>query len=281
MKKRIFLSLLAIIIIAVAITWMSLESIVKSVVNKFGSEVTGTEVKLEGFNLSPFDGAASIRGLTVANPKNYKNPYLLSLNGISVKLDVKSLMSDTIVIEDITVDKPVITYLDVKSLMSDTIVIEDITVDKPVITYEMLSISQNNIKQLQSNISKNTASAEKAQTAKDEKGEKDNSASAKKVIIKKLTVKAGELKAAANVGGEENSIDVVLPEIVLTDIGGQDKGESIVASISKVLNKILSTASQTVVKSGLSDLKNVAKKNLDNVVGGVKDKVKSFGIFGN
>ena len=255
MKNRIFLSLLAIIVIAVALTWMSLESIVKGVVNKFGSQVTGTEVKLEGFNLSPFDGTASIKGLTVANPENYKNPYLLSLNGISVKLDVKSLMSDTIVIEDITVDKP-------------------------VITYEMLSISQNNIKQLQSNISKNTASAEKAQTAKDEKGEKDNSASAKKVIIKKLTVKAGELKAAANVGGEENSIDVVLPEIVLTDIGGQDKGESIVASISKVLNKILSTASQTVVKSGLSDLKNVAKKNLDNVVGGVKDKVKSFGIFG-
>ena len=256
MKKRIFLSLLAIIIIAVAITWISLESIVKGVVNKFGSEVTGTEVKLEGFNLSPFDGTASVKGLTVANPKNYKNPYLLSLNGISVKLDVKSLMSDTIVIEDITVDKP-------------------------VITYEMLSVTQNNIKQIQSNISKNTASAEKTQTAKDEKGEKDNSASAKKVIIKKLTVKAGELKAATNVAGEESSIDVVLPEIVLTDIGGQGKGESIVASISKILNKILSTASQTVVKSGLSDLKNVAKKNLDNVVGDVKDKVKSLGIFGN
>ena len=67
----------------------------------------------------------------------------------------------------------------------------------------------------------------------------------------------------------------------MKDIGSQGKGESIVTSISKILNKILSTASQTVVKSGLNDLKNVARKNLDNVVGGVKDKVKSFGIFGN
>ena len=68
MKKRIFFGLLAVIIIALAVVWGSLESIVKKVVNKYGSEVTGTEVRLEGFNLSPFNGTASISGLKVANP---------------------------------------------------------------------------------------------------------------------------------------------------------------------------------------------------------------------
>lgn len=257
MKKRIFFGLLAVIIIALAIVWGSLESIVKKVVNKYGSEVTGTEVRLEGFNLSPFNGTASISGLTVANPANYKSPYLLSLGGISVKIDMKSLTTNTIIIDDITIDKP-------------------------VLTYEMISLTQNNIKQLQSNLSKNTAKAEKAEAAAAAKPEKsaEDKAAAKQVIIRKVTVKAGELKAVTNVPGDKGLVDVKLPEIVLTDIGGQKKGESIAVSISKILNKILATASQTVVKSGLGDLKNVARENLDNVVGGVKDKVKTFGIFG-
>ncbi len=257
MKKRIFLGLLAVIIIALAVVWGSLESIVKKVVNKYGSEAAGTEVRLEGFNLSPFAGTAAIKGLTVANPSNYKSPYLLSLGGISVKLDIKSLLSDTIIVEDITVEKP-------------------------VITYEMLSLTQNNIKQLQSNLSKNTASAEKSADKVADAPQKDvkEKAASKKVIIKKVTVREGELKAVTAIPGDKGALDVVLPEIVLTDIGNEQKGESIVASFSKILNKILSTASQTVVKSGLGDLKNVAKENLDNVVGGVKDKIKTLGIFG-
>lgn len=257
MKKRILFGLLAVIIIALAVIWGSLESIVKKVVNKYGSEATGTEVRLEGFNLSPFNGTAAIKGLTVANPANYKSPYLISLGGVSVKLDMKSLLSDTIIVEDITIEKP-------------------------VITYEMLSLTQNNIKQLQSNLAKNTASAEKSmdEAAKAPKKTAEDEVASKKVIIKKVTVREGELKAVTAVPGDKGALDVVLPEIVLTDIGGQNKSESLVASFSKILNKILSTASQTVVKSGLNDLKNVAKENLDNVVGGVKDKVKTLGIFG-
>ena len=46
------------------------------------------------------------------------------------------------------------------------------------------------------------------------------------------------------------------------------------------MNQILKTASQTVAKVQIGDLKNIAEKNLDNVVGGVKDRVKTLGIFG-
>lgn len=255
MKKRIFFGLLAVIVVALAIVWCSLETIVKKVVNKYGTEITGTEVRLEGFNLSPLQGRVAIKGLTVANPANYKSPYLLSLGGVSVKIDLKSLTTNTIVVEDITVDQP-------------------------AITYEMLSLTQNNIKQLQDNIAKNTVSSAAPKAEEPKKAEAKTSDAGKQVIIRKVTVNAGELKAVTNVPGDKGLIDVKLPEIVLTDIGGQKKGESITASVAKILNKILATASQTVVKSGLGDLKNVAKENLDNVVGGVKDKVKAFGIFG-
>lgn len=255
MKKRIFFGLLAVIIIALAVVWCSMETIVKKVVNKYGTEITGTEVRLEGFSFFPFNGQLAIKGLTVANPANYKSPYLLSLGGVSVKIDVKSLTTNTIVVEDITIDQP-------------------------AITYEMLSLTQNNIKQLQDNIAKHTAAPASSKAKKSSKAAPETSGAQKQVLIRKVTVNAGELKAVSNVPGDNGLIDVKLPEIVLTDIGGQKKGESITASVTKILNKILATASQTVVKSGLGDLKNVAKENLDNVVGGVKDKVKAFGIFG-
>ncbi len=256
MKKKIFISIIVIILLAVAGVWLSLESIVKTAVNKFGSEVTGTEVKLGGFSFSPFKGTASVSGLTVANPANYKSPYLFDLGSIAVKVDVKSLTTDTIVIEEINIQKP-------------------------IITYEMKSLTQNNIKQIQENISKNTASTNKAEAKSDSSDEKSASESAsKKVIIKKVIIAGGEIKAETNLSEKSSALDVKLPEITLKDIGGDKKGESIASSISKIFAKILNTASQTVVKSGLNDVKNIAKENLDNVVGDVKDKVKSFGIFG-
>lgn len=261
MKKKIFLGLIAIVIIAIAVAWCSFEAIVKKAVNKIGSQVVGTEVVLKSFNLSPFAGSASIGGFTIANPKNYKSPYLLSLGGVSVKLDVKSLFSNTIIINDITVNKP-------------------------VITYEMLSLTQNNIKQLQENIAKNSAPStaqtkkEKTEAPKDKNKEKTSS---KNVIIKKVTIKEGELKAVTAIPGDEGLIDVKLPEITLTDIGapkGNKKGENIITSFVKILNKILSVATETVVKDGLQNIKGVAEKNLNNVVGEVKDKIKNLGIFG-
>ena len=257
MKKRIFFGLLAVIVVALAIVWCSLETIVKKAVNKYGSEITGTEVSLQGFSLSPLSGSVSVKGLTVANPSNYKSANLLSLGGVSVKIDMKSLSGNTIVVEDITIEKP-------------------------VITYEMLSLTQNNIKQLQANIAKNTASGSdnKAEKPKKEEAKAKSEGASKQVVIRKVTVKEGELKAVSNIPGDKGLVDVKLPEIILTDIGGQKKAENVVASVTKILNKILTTASQTVVKSGLNDLKNVAKENLDNVVGDVKNKVKSFGIFG-
>ena len=145
----------------------------------------------------------------------------------------------------------------------------------------MISLTQNNIKQLQTNISKNTASSPQEKTT-EAKAEKSYAKSSKRVVIEKVTISEGELKAVTATPGDQGLIDVKLPEIVLTNIGGSSKKESssIVSSITKILNKILATASQTVVKSGLNDLKNVAEKNLNNVVGGVKDKIKSIGIFG-
>ena len=253
MKKYIF----GFLVLVIAAAWYfspSLETIVKKVVNKYGSEITGTEVNLQGFKLSLTKGEGEISEITVANPKNYSAPYIFSLGDIFVKVDLKSLASDTIVIEKIAINKP-------------------------VITYEMLSLTQNNISQIQKNIAANTASKDAQASQAKEEAPKDE-ASSKKVVIKELVVANGEIQAIANINGKANDLKVKLPQIVMRNIGEEKKGESIASSITKILNNILKTASKTVVESQLGDLRSVADENLNKVVGGVKDRVKELGIFG-
>ena len=55
-----------------------METIVKKVVNKYGSEITGTEVNLQGFKLSLTKGEGEISEITVANPKNYSATYIFT-----------------------------------------------------------------------------------------------------------------------------------------------------------------------------------------------------------
>ena len=245
--------LLGLVVIAAGIYYFtpSVSSIVSKLVNKYGSEVVGTEVNLSGFDLSLTEGTATVGKLTIANPANYTQPYLFELNNVKVKVDLKSLTSDTIVIEDIEVDKP-------------------------AIFYEMLSLTQNNIKEIENNISnytsRNQSADSKKEAAKDSKEEEGG----KNVLIKRLSVKDASLSATL---GEQN-MSVTLPTITMTNIGGaKDKGTDIPTVIAKVMNKILQVASESVVSNNLNNLKSVAEENLNNMVGDVKDRVKNLGIF--
>lgn len=259
MKKRyIFLGGIVAVAAAAYFLTPSMETIVKKIVHKYGSEVTGTDVNLGGFKLSLKNGEASLSNITIANPKNYKSPYIFNLGNISAKVDIKSLTKDVIIVENVTIDKP-------------------------IITYEMLSLTQNNVAEIQNNVSNYGKSGNSAEP-KEEKAAETKSEGGKKVVIKELSVNNGAIEVMANINGKENNLSVPLPNLKINNIGetsnGKDTGTSVAGAISKVLNTILGVASKTVVENQLSDLRNIANDNLDQVVGGVKDRVKNLGIFG-
>lgn len=257
-KKYLILGIVAVAAVAAYVFMPSLDTIVRRLVNKYGSQVTGTDVDLKGFSLSLSSGEGKISQITIANPKNYSAPYLFKLDEISIKVNLKSLTSDTIIIDEIKVRQP-------------------------EITYEMISLTQNNVSEILKNIenygktSESTAADAKPQ--KETKATKSDSAG-KKVIIKNLLIDKGNIDVIAALPGKTQKLSVALPSIKMQGIGESRHGESIPETISKVIGKILTTASQTVVKSNAIDLKGIAQENLNNVVGGVKDRVKSIGIFG-
>lgn len=261
MKKfGIFLIVLAAIGAGVYFTAPSLESIVQTVVRKYGSQVTGTEVNLGGFKLSLLKGEVEINNLTVANPKNYTQPNIMSVGRVAVKVNLKSVLSDTIVVENVEIEKP-------------------------EITYELLSLTQNNLSQLLDNIKKNTASGSKAKEPAAEPAE--NTAEpevkdGKKVVIDHLLVSGGNINLAASIAGHSASASVPLPTIEMNDIGREKNknGAGVAETLSAILQKIFSTAYETVVNSKLADMKNAAEESLNNVVEGIKEKSGLKKLFG-
>ena len=257
LKKR-YIVLAAIVgAIAGGVYYVShnLENIVKSAVNKYGSQVTGTEVKLGGFYFAPFKGEIKLSDLTVANPQGYAKPYIISLGEVFVKLNVKSLT------------EPVI-------------VVEKVSVVKPEVTYELKNVTNNNVSDLLANINKNTTSEDKVETPKEEKKE-EKSGEGKKVVVDLVSVSDGQVNIAASIAGKGAGAGIPLPNIEIKDIGKEkDKsGKSLSETVVVILKKILNTSYQAVVEKGLGGLKDVANdgiKALNDKADSLKDEAKGF-----
>lgn len=240
MKRRYkILSFFALLLVVAYFCTPPTESVVKKFVNQYGSQFLGTDVSIEGFELSPFSGEATVKGLRIANPKGYQAPDLFYIREIGVKLDLKSLLSDTVIVRSINVDKP-------------------------KFTYEMLSFSKNNVSDLLNNIQTNTApsqvkpSKEAKQPAKSEK--KDG----KKVIIQNLVVEGGKVSVVAGFSSLKKEIELPLPTINMSNIGQEKQGVSIAEIVTIVLNKVLNTVSQTAL-TAVNGVKNLGKASLDQV----------------
>lgn len=237
MKRRNkFITFFALFFIAAYFCMPSMETIVKKVVHKYGSEITGTSVNLKNFDIKLSTGEANVKKITVANPKGYKSKNLFSLEGISVKLNISSLTEDTIIIENILIDKP-------------------------VVTYEMLSLTQNNVSDILQNIQQNTAKNQKDDTTAQEK-DANTKESDKKVIIKNLIVQNGQVELMAGLNEAKQPIILPLPTIKLQNIGQEKKGASIEDALSTTIEKVLKTTMQTVTTSGLKDLTSQAADQL-------------------
>lgn len=248
--KYTLLTLLALIVIVLVAGWLYLEPMVKGVVHKFGTQIVGTEVNLAGFSLHPLDGELEINGFTVANPEGYEAPNLLSLGNIFVKVDPKSVLSDTIVVEEVRILKP-------------------------ELTYEMPNFSTSNVQQLQENVARNTAKSGEAKPveAKAEEPAATESAPAKKVIIRKVTVAGGSLSAMTPLQKNTGALTLEMPAIELTNIGDESKSMSISESVTVIFNKILFNATSVVTKA-LGNVSDMAQKAADKAVDQVKDSVK-------
>ena len=224
MIARIFMALVLLFSIALWAGYYYLGSAAKAGIEFAGEAAFKTEVRVESVTLSPLNGKSSIRGLSIANPAGYSEGPAIALGAIEATVNLGSLFDDTIEIELLRLAQPQINY--------------------------ETKITRDNLRALLANLpSRDAGSASGDGSAVD---------SAKRVLLRRVEILGPQLTVSAAVG----STQVILPDIILTDIGGEDGGASIAAAAEVVIRELLSSI-------GAANL-----PSLDQVRQGVEDRAR-------
>ncbi len=243
MKKILIIIPILIIVIVLALGF-SLNSIIRGGVETFGPRALGTDVKLADVDISLLDGKGKLNGLFIGNPQGFKTESAFQLAEVKLSLDVKSVFSDIIVIDEIFIDGPDITYE--KGMKGD------------------------NIKALIKNIESFSGSG-----AAGQKGEsKESAKSDTKVQINNFIVKNGMINMSMS-ALKGQKISVALPDIHMKDIGKGKDGTSVANALKEIfgtLNKNIITASA----GSLKDISGTLEKTVESTVGESVNKFKGL-----
>ncbi|MFD2206415.1 AsmA family protein [Kiloniella antarctica] len=219
---------LAILIVAGFIfVYSSLDSIVKAAVESIASDMTQTEVTLNDVEISPTTGQGSLRGFTMSNPDGFKSNEAFQFDEISVKIDIKSLTDDVIIINEVRINAPHITY--------------------------EVGPQKSNIDTINENTQSHGKSSETTASNED----------APKFIVEHLYLNDGEISVAAAPLGDK-TIDVDLPNIHLKDIGKGDQGASPAVILQAAFGAVTKNITGAL---GSVDLDGLAKGVTDGVKG--------------
>jgi hypothetical protein len=81
-----------------------LDELLRRAVVTFGPKLTKTSIAVKSVHVSPWVGRASIEGLEVGNPAGFSKGSAFSAKRIRASLDTRSLLTDTIVVDEVSVE---------------------------------------------------------------------------------------------------------------------------------------------------------------------------------
>jgi len=236
--KKVLLIIGAVILILVVVLMLSLGQIIKAGVTTAGPKLAGVPIQLTSVVVNPLTGMVRIKGLVIGNPEGFNTPSAMELSDFKLKIKMSSLFSKAIVIEEILINEPQITYE--KSLKS------------------------SNLSTLQANLApKETAAKPEAAPAPEKK-----KGAAKKVIIDDFQLNGAKVNVTITaLGGKKMTLP--LPNIHMKDIGKNSGGANPAEVVSEVFNSISKAVVDAVSSGG-----EMAGKALKDVGGAATDAAK-------
>ncbi|WP_049722173.1 hypothetical protein [Gilvimarinus polysaccharolyticus] len=86
-----------------------LDSMVVSAIEKVGSEVTQTEVRVDRVNFELTKGRGEIYGLSIANPEGYTSDSVFKFDEVALQIEPTSIAEPVIVLNEVLIDGAVLT----------------------------------------------------------------------------------------------------------------------------------------------------------------------------
>lgn len=245
--KKIFLGAILVLFIAagggIYFLLSSLDDIVKSAIETYGSEATQTAVMVDRVEIGLRDGTGAIYGLTVGNPSGFALPQVFSLGEISVQIDLDSLSENVFVIEQITVRAP-------------------------EVFFELDQAGKTNLDALKQKISSG-GSGSAASSSSSQGGSTET-----KIIIRKLLFTDGNIHA--KVVPLNKDYELKLPRIAMSNLGG-NSGATPSQIADQVLKVLTDRAIAEIEKQGIdqykAQLEGEVNKRIDAETQKLKKKV--------
>lgn len=216
---KVLLALVLVLLLLVGGLHLWLGSLIKRGVEQVGPRITQTSVILRDVDISLLSGQATLQDLTVGNPEGFQTPSAFRLHNATVRLNWKSVLSGTVIIEEILIDGPEITF---EGTPAGT---------------NLGTIRDNAKAFAPGESSEKTPAANRAA----------QQGSGKKVVIKQFTMTNARANMLVRAGGVETKAQgISLSDIRLTNIGAASGGVSFQEVATIVMTSITNSASRMV-----------------------------------
>jgi hypothetical protein len=242
LKKIVYVILIIILIVPVLVSIFG-DRALKAGIETAASKTLKVDVALEDISLSILSGSVKLENLIVANPEGYENINLLEAGVVKIDLGVKSLLSDTVEIQNM--------------------IFSDITV---VIEQKGFT---NNLQQILDSLPKpdKDEPKEKTNDKTDAKEKTEKNLLIKNLEMNNITVKVKLIPLP----GKIDTIPLTLTPIKMTNLGTDNK-----LSVASLSAKILTAIALGVAEKGLGVIPDEITKPIKGALGaGTKVIIKS------
>lgn len=260
MKLAVLFGIAALVVIAAAVAYFAFSNpgpAIKAAVERIGTRITQTPVALVEAEMDILRGTGSLRGLEIGNPDGFETRAAVQLGSISFA---------------------------VGSVRSNPIVIREIIIDRPTVTYKHDFGGPSNIEVIRENIkafatargsaasSAASSASGSAGSAADSATDSDDTGQERKVIVEDLHIVSANLSISAK-GFGGNAVIQTLPEIHLTDIGKDRGGVTPAAAAQEIMAALTSQATEFARSADIPVLLGIKIETIGTNVGGAVEAI--------